>query len=207
MSDDDASAFRSETMGDIGNLLQTESGRSLVNGLAYQPDDHTTTLNLRTDASGARDNSNATGGAAPGSTPGSWAGGTGTNAAVTYVPGDEGGIVASGGATDAWLPMRSDVTLFHEMVHAHHAAYGTLDQTVLGGADAHADDVGQNGMEYQAVGLGGWAGDPLSENTYRQERNQIGASNVGERTTGGVSDDDIAHRNTYVWHNPPAAGP
>ena len=92
MSDDEAAQFRGETMGDIGNLLQTDSGRELVNSLAYQPDDHVTTLNLRRDATGARDNSNAEGGASPTSVPGSWADGVGTDAAVDYVPGDQGGI-------------------------------------------------------------------------------------------------------------------
>jgi len=198
MSPEDAARFRGETMGDIGNLMQTESGRELINGLAYQPDDHTTTINLRTDAAGNRDNSNAEGGSAPGSTPGSWADGVGTNAAVTYVPGADGGIVQPG-RPDNWLPMRSDVTLFHELTHAHHAAYGTLDQTQLDATNAHADDVNQWGLEYQAVGLGDFHGDRLTENTYRRERAEIGATGVGTRT----GDVGMPQRGTYVWHDPP----
>lgn len=200
MTEDEARDFRSASMGDIGNLLQTESGRDLIGGLAYQPDDHTTTINLRAD------NSNAEGGADDHAAPGSWADGHGTNAEIDYVPGDAGGIVQPT-MEDEWLPMRSDVTLFHELTHAHHAAYGTMDQTTLDGTNAHADDVGQAGLEYQAVGLGDFAGDHLTENTYRAERAAIGRSGVGARTTGGVSDVDMPQRDTYVWHEPPASGP
>ncbi len=204
MSDEDAARFRGETMGDIGNLLQTESGRDLINGLAYQPDDHTTTINLRTDAAGNRDNSNAEGGATAAAAPGSWADGVGTNAEVNYVPGPDGGIVQPG-RPDNWLPMRSDVTLFHELTHAHHAAYGTMDQTTLDATNAHADDVNQMGLEYQAVGLGDYHGDHMSENSYRAERAAIGATGVGTRT----GDVEMPQRGTYVWHDPPAptAGP
>ncbi len=205
MSPEDATQFRGETMGDIGNLLQTESGRELINSLAYQPDDHTTTINLRTDAAGNRDNSNAEGGSAPGSVAGSWADGVGTNAAVTYVPGDQGGIVQPG-RPDAWLPMRSDVTLFHELTHARHAAYGTLDQTQLDAT--HGDDAGQWGLEHQAVGLGDYAHDHDTENGYRAERAAIGRTGIGTRDTGGVRDVDMPQRTTYVWHDPPPpAGP
>jgi len=156
----EAAAFRQATMGDVGDILQTSAGRELIGGLANQTNHHTTTIHRRAD------NTNAEGGSEVGAVPGSWADGTGTNAAVTYSPGAAGGIVPPG-MTAPWLPMRSDVTLFHELTHAHHAAYGTLDQTTLAsGAGVNPDDVGQLGMEYQAVGLGGWAGNTLTENTY-----------------------------------------
>jgi hypothetical protein len=110
--------------------------------------------------------------------------------------------------TAPWLPMRSDVTLFHELTHAHHAAYGTLDQTTLAsGAGVNPDDVGQLGMEYQAVGLGGWAGNTLTENTYRDQRRAIGASGEGTRSVGGVTDAAMPHRDSYVWYAAPAPAP
>ena len=199
MSDADAARFRGETMGDIGNILQTESGRALINDVAYQRDDHRTTINLRTDASGARDNSNAEGGSVPGRSGASFSDGVGGDAEVHYVPGDNGGIVQPT-MSNAWLPMRSDVTLFHELAHARHSAYGTLDQNMIGTADAaNPRDVGQWGGEYQAVGLGNFAGDQLTENTYRSERAAIGRSGIGARNTGGVRDADIVQRDSYTW--------
>lgn len=197
MSPSEAERFRGETMGDIGNLLQTDAGRELVGSLANQPRGHTTRISQRAARPDEASTANAEGGA-PGDAPvGSWADGRGTDAFVDYVPGDQGGIIKPE-ANDAWLPMRSDVTLFHEMVHAHHAAYGTLDQSIIeNGQDL---DTNTYGLEYQAVGLGDWYDARLTENTYRMERNAIGDANRGERTTGGVADDDIAHRTSYKWH-------
>jgi hypothetical protein len=201
MTPEDAARFRAETMRDIGNLLQTDSGRGLLDAVAYQPLDHKTNIHLHTDpATGARDNSNAGGGNEAGAAAGSWADGIGTTAQVTYVPGDDGGI-AKGSQSNAFPKMRSDVTLFHEMVHAYDAAYGIMDQTQLTATDAvTSSDVGLWGMEYQAAGLGAWAGDRLTENAYRAERRAIGATDVGERTTGGPTDDDMQDRTSY---NPP----
>jgi hypothetical protein len=202
MNDADASAFREATMSDIADLMQTRTGRGMIGELGNQRDDHTTTIHRRAD------NQNASGGAAAGSVPGSWADSKGTNAEVTYMPGDAGGIVQPG-ATDAWLPMRSDVTLMHELTHAYHAAHGTLSQGTIDDTEAvHPDDEGIDDMEYQAVGLGSFAGDRYNENNYRFERMLLGLFNHGERTTGGVSDDNMPMRTGYVWHIPetPDAG-
>lgn len=198
MTPSEAERFRTDTMGDIGNLLQTDSGRELVGSLAHQPRGHTTTIQRRHASPDGADTDNAEGGAPDEAPEGSYADGHGTDAFVAYVPGDQGGIIQPE-ASDAWLPMRSDVTLFHELVHAHHAAYGTLDQSIVENApDLDADTYG---LEYQAVGLGDWYDDKLTENTYRMERNAIGVANQGERTGGGVADDDIARRTSYAWHD------
>ncbi len=95
--------------------------------------------------------------------------------------------------------MRSDVALFHELVHAYTdtrgftesgtistddsfvsaAPLGALhlhDPNVVADAEAHWP-VGR--AEYQAAGLGLHKGDFLTENTYRNERTQVAKSGKG----------------------------
>ena len=196
---EDKAAFRDDTMGDIGNLLQTGVGRDLVNDLAYQKRDHKTTIKQRLNASGAVDNSNAEGGADPNATTGTFNDGVGMDAEVQYVPGDAGGIVEKK-SKEAWMPMRSDITLFHELAHAYHAAIGDFQLGTIGKNGATSKkDVNQKMAEYQAAGLSYYDEDRLTENSYRKERAAIGASGVGARTTGGVADADVVQRSRYVW--------
>lgn len=190
LSDADAEAFRSSTMGDIGNLLQTESGRGLVRSLAYAPlqadgsSHRTTTISRRNDAAGNADNSNANGG-----------GTFGQSGYVRYVPGVD--------TLPSRENLRSDVTLYHEMVHAHHAVYNTWDSgNATAGPGVPASDVGVIGnFEHQAAGIGRHANDPYSENRYRAERRMIG-NGVGARTTGSETDANMTHRDTYAWTGP-----
>jgi hypothetical protein len=95
----------------------------------------------------------------------------------------------------------------HELTHAYHAAHGTLSQGTVDATNAaHPDDVGIDDMEYQAAGLGTFAGDKYNENAYRFERMMLGIFDSGERNTGGVSDDAMTMRSGYVWHLPAPAG-
>jgi len=180
MSEADYAAYRRNAMGDIADIMQTESGRGLVDSLANAPlqadgkTHRTTTINPRLDGSGALDPSNAEGG-----------GRFGQSGYANYAAGMD--------ALPGRDNLRSDVTLYHELTHAHHAIYNTWDAgSVSGGAD---NGVGQ--FEHQAAGLGTHANDPFSENRYRGERRRIGALNVGERTRGAESDDNMTHRDTY----------
>lgn len=206
LSEEDAAAFRAGTMSDIGNLLQTQSGRGLVRSLAYAPlqadgtSHRTTTISRRNDASGNADPSNANGG-----------GTFGQGGYARYVPGVD--TLASR------ENLRSDVTLYHELVHAHHAVYNTWDSgNAVAGPGVPASDVGVIGnFEHQAAGIGAHANDAYSENRYRGERRMIG-NGVGARTTGSETDANMTRRDTYAWTgprtnpatmpgNPSAAGP
>ena len=182
MTDEDYAGFRGGAMDDIADILQTESGRGLIDSLNEAPDqadgsDIITTINPRLDASGNFDPSNAEGG-----------GFFGVSGQATYAPGMD------------HLPtrdnLRSDVTLYHELVHAHHAVHNTWDGGVVGGTGA---DAGVNQAEHQAAGLGTHANDRFSENRYRGERRRIGALDVGERNHGAESDDNMTHRDTYSF--------
>lgn len=185
MTDEQYATFRDNTMSDIADIMQTESGRGLIDSMAHAPlqaDDEThrvTTINPRFDASGNLDPSNATGG-----------GRFGQSGTVTYVPGVD---TAPSGTN-----IRSDVTLYHELTHAHHAVYNTWDAgTVPGTRSATNPDGGLGQFEHQAAGLGDYADAEFSENRYRGERRRIGELDVGERNHGSQSDDDMMRRDQY----------
>jgi hypothetical protein len=201
MTDAEATTFQGDTMSDLADMMQTRSGRGMLGALGNQKDDHSTTITRRTD------NQNASADAADPSKRGLWSNGTGTDATVNYMPGDAGGMRPTGMA-ETWLPVRSDVTLMHEMAHAYHIAHGSMSTGTVSSTEAvHADDVGIQNFEYQAAGLGSHASDPYTEQMYRLERMLIGMGNTGERNTGGVTDDAMPFRTSYVWHPAPAAAP
>jgi hypothetical protein len=91
--------------------------------------------------------------------------------------------------------MRSDVALYHEMVHADHLEDGTMDRSGKVSFAEHPWDWfrGINESEHQAVGIGKHKGEFLSEDHYRAERNAI-----GKHGTGAVDGDaDMPQRNDY----------
>lgn len=182
MSEADYATFRDNAMNDVADILQTESGRGLVGSLADAPlqadgvSNRATTIHPRLDETGALDPSNAGGG-----------GMIGQSGSADYVPG-----------VDTFGTLRSDVTLYHELTHAHHAVYNTWDAGQVGGADPNNPDLGISQSEHQAAGLGLHANNPFSENRYRGERRRIGELNVGERNHGYESDDVMTHRDQYM---------
>jgi hypothetical protein len=197
LADDKAkSTFRSNVMGDIGNLLQTDVGRDLVGKLANQKDDRKTRIEQRT-LYGEADTSKAVGGGDPKATTGSATDTVGMDAQIEYAAGDDGGVDVD--SKQKWMPMRSDITLFHELTHAYRATLGAFDNNPLGKKElVHKKDDGAKRDEYAAVGLGSHANDSLTENAYRAERAKIGEG-VGARTTGGVADKDVVQRTRYAW--------
>jgi hypothetical protein len=104
-----------------------------------------------------------------------------------------GGAVAKAetlAADNPWQEnSRTDITLFHELVHARHYQQGTLipSERLVSETEATADvdkpyekadaPNGRAGVrleEYATVGLGAYAGDALTENKYREERRALG---------------------------------
>lgn len=169
LSDEDAKAFRDGTMNDIGNILQTPSGRELISRLSDQKDDYTTKLTKAPDPLSASENAdNFTDGT----------NGKGSGSKVQYVPGVD---VTVPGAKDDFLPFRSDAVLYHELTHALYDAEGTTDAGTVAAGSGVAADVGTvKNYEHQAVGLGAWKDAAISENRYRSERNQM-AGQPGSR--------------------------
>jgi len=200
---DEQEGYEESVMADIADILQTESGRSLIDSLAYNPlEDHYTLI------AASLDNTTAQGGAYSPNGPDPAAQQPSVGAKRTfaqYSPGMFGGIVDPGAGPDGEDVAigRSDQVLFHELVHAHHAAYGTEDGGLVDPFEAEtADDMWIEEREYQAVGLGDYAGDKLTENTYLEERERIGATDIGEREDAeGVKyldDDNMPRRASYA---------
>jgi len=149
LDDKELEKFRSGALGDIATLMQTESGRELLEKLAYTGDKHhVTTIDpasnkRRPHAAGDKDASE-----------------------VYYAPGE------------SWdkegIDFRSDANLYHELTHAYHdviddQAHGEVHPVHRYDANNHVQR-----FEYQAVGLDG-EGDPiLNENNYRSERRDLG---------------------------------
>lgn len=190
MSKEAIDAFRAGAMSDIANLMQTETGRALLTGLNAGPEGHTTRLGQSLVPGtaipfpgGARVHGpDAQGRILPDGTPlpqGAFSGGT--DSIVQYVPVEPARPPA--GQCPPWAPVRSDVTLLHELVHALHYAQGTLTEGDIEPSEAvHPADVGQYRCEYQAVGVGADEDLRLTENRYRAERARMaGEGAVGLR--------------------------
>ncbi|MCA9675743.1 MAG: hypothetical protein H6709_21250 [Kofleriaceae bacterium] len=205
----DPAQYQADMMDDIGDIMQTSSGRTLIDRLSDNtngvdasgnPIHHSTTLRPRLDASGNPDNSNA--GESGNSSPGigaPFADGTHGVGGDTSIAMNPNMDVSAGGGT--W---RSDVALYHEMVHAMHDTAGTTDVSTVAADDGvtrelnhgnlwgavgemvnpdpgNASDAafGLNRYEHQAAGLGLYADDPITENAYRAERNGVAFSGQG----------------------------
>lgn len=130
----DPKKYKADMMNDIATIMQTESGRKLVGKLSDnvngvdavgKPIHRTTTLLPRLGADGKPDNSNA--GESGDSSPGVGSPfadgkhGVGGDTTIAMNPGMD--VVAGGGT------FRSDVALYHEMVHAMHDTAGTTDSS------------------------------------------------------------------------------
>ena len=188
LSEADAAAFKSGAMADLASIMQTPHGRALVSMLHTNARDHQTTLTRTGDASRASTEADVlisesevfkTDTAA----------GAGESARVRYAPGVP---MRPDGASEPWLPIRSDVVLYHELAHALDATHGLTEPGTVP-APARAGDEGVARSEYKATGLGEFEAATLSENAYRRDRKQIAASGIGVR----AGDDAMVPRTAY----------
>jgi Effector protein len=174
MTEADQGQYRRDTMGNIGRILQTGTGREMVDGLAHNPLGHDLTFHANYDSSGALNmnsaNTEPTTNEHDASTPG-----VGADVDMNINP-----TLHYTGA--GWRDRRGDVVTFHEMTHAYHELRGTDDASGpvtaagLGGSMRDANRGNVQAWEHQAVGIGTHAGDATpNENKYRAERAQIGA--------------------------------
>jgi hypothetical protein len=184
-------------MGNIGRILQTGTGRDLIDGIAHNPLDHDVTMHTHR-TGGAIDNTNAN--AEPrtnehdASTPGV---GSDVNLFVNPAMGNQ----PMGQPGDPWSDSRSDVWMFHEMTHTYHQlrgqddASGIATEPGLGTNTRDRDNADVQRWEHQAVGLGTHEHDATpNENAYRRARAAIGARG-GATTLPG--DAGMAQRASY----------
>lgn len=170
--------YRRDMMGQMGRIMQTRSGRELLDGLAHNKGGHQVNLGRWSDPT---DPENAS--ANPVNEANASRRGVGTSVDVSINP--ERDNYHIGRNTDAWNATRGDVVLFHELTHALHQVRGTEDQSGKVTRREDRRDANQNieRWEHQAVGLGRHRRDRTpNENAYRRERAQIGASGTGAIT-------------------------
>ena len=173
--------YKRDFMGNVGRILQTEDGRQLIDGVANNEKGHDVNIrnNPNIDAQGA-DPTNLE----------DAANGKGSGGTVTVDPSRDG---TAGGPGDAWRKMRSDVTLFHELAHTYHQVRGDEDHSgnvgpglngsdrdqIMYGPDMPLEERQKGSWEQQAVGIGHHEGDSITENSYRRQRAEIGATGKG----------------------------
>ncbi|MFY0567708.1 eCIS core domain-containing protein [Archangium lansingense] len=165
----DQDAYQKRMMGNIAKMMQTESGRTLINALGRPAAKHTTTLKPEADPekfkaipTGATVADRLEGFAKPGGP------GLGSNTTVRHSGEDT--VVPD--STEGWAQMPGHISMFHELVHAHHLTTGTAiprGSTIPDGMDKGVPE-----EEYATVGLKGHRGNPLTENAYREQRRQLG---------------------------------
>lgn len=179
--------FKKGVMKDFGTLMQTPSGRALLDSLANNPNGNTLTVKVNRDSAGNPDLSNAYADASDPSKRSQWGNGRGVPSTISYVPGK--GVDVPGG-TSKWLPLRGDVVLYHELAHAMHITHGTMDDSIVTlkqGASSMDVQSRIRNSEYQAVGLGQYKNNSISENVYRAERNGIKGKKGALPTDGALN--------------------
>lgn len=203
-------AYKDGTMNDIADLMQTPSGRALMQGLAAGPNGHVTMLgqamlNGQAEPGAARSAPHDASGAAMDPNlpvPAEAFNGTGMSSTVFHVPGQN--AQAPGAEQGSWADFRSDVVLMHELTHSMHYGRGSLTPgAVTPGPDTAAADVGEQAWEQQAVGLGPEGASRVNENRYREQRAQL--ANGGAAVTR-EGDANMPRRPQYVVP-PPISGP
>jgi hypothetical protein len=183
----DTDQRRAAAMTDVRRILQTPSGRQLIHELNHQPRHHHTTV----DSSFANPHTDFVGPNTLAAT-----NGHGGDSDIAYDP-TEQPVFAS---NEAWDPVRSDVTLYHELVHAEHWGNGDEVDGAITAADGGTErDLFHRGGrppvargEYQATGLGRFRRDPFSENRYRNERRSV---STAEQVAGDATMPD---RDNYL---------
>lgn len=159
-------AYKKRVMGNIAKMMQTESGRTLINALGQPNAKHTTTF--KHEANPERFKAIPTG---PNAIQGyATAAGPGQGSNTTVRHSGEDTVIPD--STESWAQMPGHVSMFHELVHAHHLTTGTAiarENTIADGMDKGAPE-----EEYATVGLQGHRGKPLTENAYREQRRQLG---------------------------------
>lgn len=227
----DPEQYKADMMDDIGDIMQTESGRKLVGTLANntngvgpdgKPIHKSTTLHPHLDAKGNIDTTNAaeSGDSSPGVGSPFADGRPGAGGDTTIAANPNMDVNGAGGT---W---RSDVALYHEMVHSLHDTKGTTDSSTVGAGDdvlrearkgsfsgmiheamhpnantAADSAAGLNRYEHQAAGLGLYRDDPMTENAYRRERNAVALSGKG---IGGdlLMDQRHGYTGAGAWYMP-----
>ena len=176
MDEAEAAEFKSAALDNLSTIMQTESGRELIDRVANQssldPEDRRDIVlsnglrSLEESGDGLRPVGNRAVPRSTNNTPETE--GTKTGSGVFWVNEDRD-VVTPDGQT---LPMPKDAVLFHELTHAMHNLEGTRPE---GKVEGDHPDAGRAELEeHHTIGIGEYEGERISENAYReQRRNQL----------------------------------
>lgn len=161
----EAAGFESGVMGDISRMMQTPTGRALINELSSTENGHTTQISSTDKALGpnvdgdwvAADKDLTTNPTSSAEMGALLSNGSGTSMRIRYQPGQD---VDGGDAS--WGHARSDTVLAQQMALALHGIRGDMP--------CNEDGLDADGAARQAIGLGDWANELLTENRYRADR-------------------------------------
>ena len=184
MDDKKSADFKSKVMGDMSNILTTSSGRDLLTQLAYgtNPNNgnaYTTTL-IDSANPGAAGSSRSAGTKFE-----DMGNGVGVNNVLKYAPGvdtDMAKTMSPNYESADFRHITSDTILFHELTHALHKRDGSRPETLVGAEQStiSADDKVKQ-EEYNTIGLGAAANNPITENAYRAERELVTGQDIPQR--------------------------
>jgi uncharacterized Zn-binding protein involved in type VI secretion len=151
-------AFQQQVTQDLNTISSTSSGSATL--ARIDASGHTTTIRQTNGGNGCDQYTN------PAARMRSSVGGpngAGTDSYVDFNP----TATRIGNGSQPWMTRPTDVGLFHELHHAADAGEGSMDPgtSTINGRTT-------NNREAQAVGLGPYASDANTENSYRSERGQ-----------------------------------
>lgn len=187
MSDEDAASSKKATMETLGKIMQTGSGRELLEHMAYTKDKNGEGRPVRLRADVDILDAKTTDDSKLLDDPRKY-NGQGLGSKITFNPYSTPGA-PDPSDTEPWLKsLRPDVALFHELLHAQHVQDGdTAEGLVETGPDVvhtSVGDIGPKAAEDQVVGVGGYENELWTENDYREERRKLG--------------EDVAPRDSYT---------
>jgi hypothetical protein len=181
MKPEDAAKFKNGAMTDIASMMQTQSGREMLDGVTdnvspMTGEHHTVTISNTNNPQNADT-------AGPAGQDKQEHDGTGVDSQIQYKPGEDFFL------RNQNVKETSNSALFHEMAHAYSMGRGEVAEGDVDNPQC-ANDKGVKAAEYQVVGLGGYdipsstpTTVPLTENQYRKERRAVGDQNLDDRET------------------------
>jgi hypothetical protein len=161
----DAEKFKQQQLAYLKELAKTEVGLKLLSDLDASP--YKTTIQPGT--SDANETSYADRDAASYQDAANTVKGAGSAVTISMNP-HLGSYQDPGEAEQPWMTERQKYGLYHEMVHAWHAVNGTRAQGEHNGTDVQDGSTrAMRNAEFQAMGMGPWHDQPISEVTIRQQ--------------------------------------
>jgi hypothetical protein len=168
----DAAAFRQKYLDDMKDLVKTDVGLDLLSSLDGAKNKTTIKQGAR-GRNETHDDDYTKGTLKPDGTPGE-----GTGATVSMNPALTS-YATPGQAEAPWMTERDKFGFYHELVHAYHdgrgdAAPGDHVSTIPGGAPRSLAN-----LEFQAMGLGPYASEKISDNAIRAAMGKAERPNYG----------------------------